>query len=442
MFRLAGAAARSSDVGLARPVGWLLSAFAAWLAAAAAGAFAPIGPALLIGAVFALVDRACVPVAGERSLVRGMWAGLGDTAVVASCAILSVPIVQPGRAVLTIGVVVLAGAVVDRLAAPRTGRLRAALVMLPLLLWVGHGLAFPQARADFMREKWPQVRPALGPFFALARADVGRPVELDTGAVAWLTLPSGSPPYRPALFFHGADEDGAYQRGALFMRRALVGAGYAVLAVDERGFGASPLPPDLRDVPGWNPEPTSLAAARYLESLPEVEGSVLAVGHSMGATRALRFLNAWVGASAAVVLGATVMPPPEENARFYERFLDDFDLEDSGLPAALVLRVRNRFFNNDRAVGALDPGHAPVLFVRFTFEYENIIEGRDELFAMIPGRKVAWELRADHQFVSSRVHGVLTGDWRVMRRLQEGLRRFADGRQPSNGAPMGFSPRR
>ena len=41
--------------------------------------------------------------------------------------------------------------------------------VLPLLLWVGQGLAFPQARAEFLQEKWPQIRPVLGPFFAAAR---------------------------------------------------------------------------------------------------------------------------------------------------------------------------------------------------------------------------------------------------------------------------------
>ena len=115
---------------------------------------------------------------------------------------------------------------------------------------------------------------------------------------------------------------------------------------------------------------------------------------------------------------------------------------ESGLSPEFVLAVRTRYFNNDVAASALRQGHAPVLFVRFAFDYANIIEGRNQLFDMIPGRKVSSELRSDHQFLSSRVHGVLIGDWRVMRRLQIGMGRFVEGRSPRNGAKLPFSPRR
>lgn len=442
VFRLAGAAARSSDAGLARPLGWLLCSSAAWLAGAAAGAFAPIGPALLVGLIFSLVDRESVPEVAGRFDRRRVTAALGDIAVVAASAYLSIPMLSPRVLVLTIGALVIGGAIIDRTVATRSRELRAFLLLLPLLLWVGHGLAFPQTRAEFRREKWPQIRPALGFFFAAGRADIGTPVELDTGAFAWLTLPAGPEPYRPALFFHGADADGAYQRGALFMRRALESLGYAVLAVDERGFGASPPPANVHDLGGWDPEPASAAAARYLEALPQVEGRVLAVGHSMGATRALRFVDEWLGASAAVILGAAATPPAEDDERLYNRFLNDLDLEESGLTREFVLDVRNRYFNNDLAAVSLYEGHPPVLFVRFSFDYENVIAGRNALFEMIPGQKVSWELRSDHQLASSRVSGVTTGDWRIMRRLQVGLSRFVEGRSPRDGSPMRFAPRR
>lgn len=433
VFRFAGAAARTGEAALARLLGWLLCACAAWLAGAAAGGFAPVGMALLLGALFSFIDHF------ERR--AAVWV-VGEVAVVVACGYVSIPALAPATIAATAGIVVVAGAIIDRVAAPLPRAARLVAVMSPLLLWGGHGLLFADARAEFLQEKWPQIRPALGPFFALARADVGEPVELDTGAVAWLTLPPGPPPYRPALFFHGADEEGAYQRGALFLRRTLTGLGYAVLALDAPGFGASAPPGELRDIDAWDPDPSSLAAARYLTSVPGVEGSVLAVGHSMGATRSLRFLDQWVGASAAVMLGATVMPPAAENERIYDRFLDDFDLEDSGLSPEFVLAVRNRYFNNDVVAGSLPEGHAPLLFVRFAFDYQNIIEGREQLFAMIPGRKVRWELRSDHQFASSRVYGVLMGDWRIMRRLQIALGRFVEGRDLGTDVALPFRPRR
>jgi pimeloyl-ACP methyl ester carboxylesterase len=467
VFRLAGAATRDAVAPLARPAGWLLCACAAWLASAAAGGFAPLGLALLIGGLFSFVDHF-----ERRAPVRG----LGEIAIVVACGYASVPVLAAARIAPTGAAVALAGAAIDRIVAPlaraafpgakpthpplpndggtsvtltsaSTGSRLAQVAMLtcallPLWLWIAHGLAFPQQRAEFLQEKWPQIRPVLGPFFTVARANVGEPMELPGGAVGWLTLPPGPPPYRPALVFHGADEEGAYQRGALFLRRALVGLGYAVLAVDAPGYGASAAPRALHDLEAWDPEPLSVAAARYLVARPDVEGSVLAVGHSMGATRALRFLDAWVVASGAVILGATVMPSAADDERLYNRFLDDLDLEASSLTPDLVLSVRNRYFNNDAAAGALREGHAPVLFVRFAFEYANIIEGRSELYAMIPGRKVQWELATDHQFHSSRVQGVLFGDWQTMRRLQSGLRRFLDGRAPRGGSKLPFTPRR
>ncbi len=440
VFRIAGAAARGGDAPLGRLLGWSLSACAAWLAAAAVGAFSPIGLALLAGVMFSFIDHF-----ERRLLVQAT----GDTFVVVACGLTSMPRLTVATMVATAAAVIVAGVMIDRALAPLAGRatpltggLRVVAVMLPLLLWIGHGQAFPEARAEFMREKYPQLVPAFGSFFAVARGDVGEAVELDTGAIGWLTLPPGPPPYRPALFFHGSHEEGAYQRGGLFVRRTLVSLGFAVLAIDERGFGASPRPQSLDETDSWDPLPSSLAAARYLESLPGVEGSVLAVGHSMGATRVLRFLGGWPGASAGIIMGATIMPPASENERFYTAFLDDYDLEESGLDPAFVLDVRTRYFNNDKSAAALPGGHAPILFMRFAFDYSNIIEGRDELYAMIPRRKVSWELRADHQFGSSRVRGVLTADWRTMRSMQRALGRFVDGFNPTTGAPMRTAPRR
>jgi pimeloyl-ACP methyl ester carboxylesterase len=467
VFRLAGAAARNVVAPLANPAGWLLCACAAWLANAAAGGFAPLGLALLVGGLFSFVDHF-----ERRAPVRAV----GELAVVVACGYTSIPVPAASALALTGAAVVLAGAAIDRIVEPlaraafpgakpthppaptggsasvtltmtSTGSRLAQVAMLtcallPLWLWIAHGLTFPQQRAEFLQEKWPQIRPVLGPFFAVARANVGEPVELPGGAVGWLTLPPGPPPYRPALLFHGADDEGAYQRGALFLRRALLGLGHAVLAVDAPGYGASAAPRALRDLEAWDPEPLSVAAAHYLVARPDVQGSVLAVGHSMGATRALRFLDVWVVASGAVILGATVMPPAADDERLYNRLLADLDLEESSLTPDLVLSVRNRYFNNDAAAGALREGHAPVLFVRFAFEYANIIEGRSELYAMIPGRKVQWELATDHQFHSSRVAGVLLGDWQTMRRLQSGLRRFLDGRAPRDGSKLPFTPRR
>lgn len=459
VFRIAGGAARLYDgaplrVGAGdtrslnaaplRLLGWLLGAVAAWLAVAAAGGFAPVGLALFLGVGFTFVDH---------FRKRTFTCVIGELVIVIACATASIPALTWSTIAVSGAALLLGSIVIDRLLTRFLIRgpsglspvRRVALglcILLPVWLWVGHGLAYPQQREAFLEQKWPQIRRALGPFFAVARAEVGEAVELPGGAVGWMTLPPGPPPYRPAILFHGADEEGSYQRGALFLRRTLRGVGFAVLAVDAPGFGASDPPSPLRRLEAWDPEPVSRAAARYLDSVPEVEGSILAVGHSMGATRALRFLDIWVGASAAVIAGATVMPAASEDERLYDRVLDDFDIEDSGLSPAFVRRTRDRYFNNDDAATSLPTGHAPVFFLRFAYDYENIIEGRNELFGMIPGRKVQWELRSDHQFASSRVEGVLIGDWQLMRRLRIALQRFLDGRAPRSGERLRFAPRR
>jgi len=432
LFRFSGAAVRSSAVPFSSLIGWSLCAVGAWMAAAAAGAFAPIGLALLAGLVLSLIDS------HERR--QPLWL-VGDVIVVVVCGLISIP--RPSVASLAVAglAIAVAGGVLDQAARRLPGSLRTVAAILPLLAWVAYGQVVPEARAELLRNKGPELRAAAGMFFAAATAERGERIELDTGAVAWLTRPAGPPPYRGALFFHGSNHEGAYQRGGLFIRQALVGLGYAVLAVEQPGFGASPAPRPLDEVGSYDPRPSSIAAARYLESLPEVEGRTLIVGHSMGATSALRLLEEWLGASAGVIMGATLMPPEEENEVFYRAFIADYGLDLDEVSREFVLDVRSRYFNNDLAAARLHEGHAPVLFLRYAFEYTNIIEGRDELYEMIPGRKVNWELHTDHQMASSRLRGVMTGNWRVMRELRRGLGAFVEGISPVTGEPLRFSPR-
>ena len=432
VFRFSGAAVRTSAVPLSPLLGWGLCAVGAWLAAAAAGAFAPIGLALLAGFVLALID--------SRERRQPLWLA-GDAIVVVLCGLASIPRLNvASMAIAALGIAV-AGVVCDQAARRFPAYLRVVAALLPVLAWVAYGMLAPEARAELIRNKGPELRPAAGMFLAVAAAEPGERVELETGAVAWLTTPSGPPPYRGALFFHGSNHEGAYQRGGLLIRQALVSLGYAVLAVDQPGFGASPVPRPPDEAGSFDPRPTSIAAARYLEALPEVEGRTLVVGHSMGATSVLRLLEEWLGASAGVIMGATVMPPEEDNEIFYRAFIDDYGLDPDEVSRDFVLDVRSRFFNNDLAAVRLHEGHAPVLFIRYVFEYSNIIEGREELYAMIPGRKLHWELRTDHQMASGRLRGVMTGDWRVMREMRRGLGAFVEGTSPVTGEPLRFAPR-
>jgi hypothetical protein len=114
---------------------------------------------------------------------------------------------------------------------------------------------------------------------------------------------------------------------------------------------------------------------------------------------------------------------PARSSFWYRRFHSDRGLQDH-IPPAAYLDIRKRFYDRE-VVRALPPDHAPILFVRFEIEHANIVETRDALYAMIPGRKTAWNLaNSNHYFSSKRAMGIVIGDTRVMPLLASKLRLF------------------
>jgi alpha-beta hydrolase superfamily lysophospholipase len=151
----------------------------------------------------------------------------------------------------------------------------------------------------------------------LGRAERGGPWHLD------LVLPAGIPatlylpgPIAPAalrfpeppgvgngppavLLVHGYTSD----RVAMsLLARRLARAGFGVLAIDVRGHGTNPRG-FAQDPEGANLFEDLLAAAEWLRGSSWLDGSRLAVvGHSMGASAALRFAERDVGVDAAVMI--------------------------------------------------------------------------------------------------------------------------------------------
>lgn len=423
-----GAAALRIDASsvLPRCAGWLMAAVAVWLAAGVAGAWAPLWPALLIAAI-GIVDRS------GRSIA--LWAGCA-AALVIGLGMLSIPMLAPIRIGATALVVAAVGLSLDlilrRCTAPLRGvaRWAAAPVAVGVFAFVVFALVPPIG--DRGPRDWGEVV-SLSTGIAPSVIPGERRIALETGAVAWFDRPSGGQPYPGALFFHGAHPDGSHQPAALAARRALVHAGFAVLAVDRPGYGASPHPELDAEMAAWDPLPTDLSAYEALRGSPGVR-SVTAVGHSMGNFDVLALLSAGVPLDAAVMMGAALRGTNADEGE--EEYWDQRFFSDRGITAPPegfpVREIRYRYLDLKRHALALSVRHAPVRFVNFGVEWPNIVAHRDRLYELLPGRKEKWILPATTHYLSTedwRGVGLAIGDTGVTRRLAATLERLRQSLQ-------------
>jgi pimeloyl-ACP methyl ester carboxylesterase len=382
------------------------AAVSGWLAASAAGAFSPIWIAVATGATGACV-RALLP----RLAVNHGWELLA-----AGLALLtSTPRVGVARIGIAMALVLVVGAGLDRWARSRS--VRACLLMT----WIGGATCLAAAVFGSSIARNAGIAPKFGFLrIGLAPVCVGERVELPTGSVAWLDRPVRGASSQGALLFHGANPAGSTQPAACVVRRALLDAGYVVLSVDHPGYGESPAPGVSDSVADWNPLPTAHAALRWLGELEEVD-SVIAVGHSLGASDVLRLLAESGEISAGVMLGAALGDLESRDEYWHGRFHTDRGLE-ARMSFEKWLAVRNAYYDNGRLADQLAGDHAPVLFVRFVREHANLVASRDSLFERLPGRKLVADLASFHYFDARIVAGVLLGDTGVMQALADSLR--------------------
>ena len=94
---------------------------------------------------------------------------------------------------------------------------------------------------------------------------------------------------RPAiLILHGASMWGRKLALYRLMAKRLARHGYAVLAIDVRGFGDSDDPPSLDDLSSLDSSQDVINAITYLTSLPHIDQNrIYLLGHSMGARLAI-----------------------------------------------------------------------------------------------------------------------------------------------------------
>lgn len=429
----------SSRSRVLRLAGWAYAMGSVWLAAGLLGAYTPLWPTLPL-ALLGWASSAAVP--------RRVIEPAADVLAAFVFAALAVP---PLTFTATLGlvlIVLIVGELAEHLR-PR-GAARTVRIVLrgasALLLAAGLGLLVGSIVVDWHDE--PTARhslftPSLG--IMLPRDDVQR-IELETGATAWLRPSRETDSGMGALVFHGAHPMGSRQKAARVIRRALAAAGYTVLLVDHPGYGGTPLPPLDSPLEAWDPLATQEAALRVLAQQPGVE-RIVVVGHSMGCVDVLRLLargeQGFIRGKVvqAVLFGAAAGNTDERADYWRGRFLSDRHLPGGALSADRIDAIRQRFYDAEALARQLGPEHPPILFACFEREFVNIRAGRDALYALLPGRRQRWDIRATHYFSTSdfNVVRLAVGDTAVAARVSDRLRQLASEHDVSHGASHGAS---
>ena len=400
--------------GVAWALATMFIALANWQLAAAAGVGAPIWLGVAVGFVLSLASlpRASSTQGGARLVLL-------DASMVLLLGALAPAPVHTIPLLAACAAAALAGWASDKLLRGLGRGARMIVALSPLALVAALSLLSVPGMDTSAR----QLRSAHGRF-TLVPAPRGERVMLDTGAVAWLDRVGSE---RGAVLFHGANPEGSQQRAALALRRALVGAGYSVLAVDHPGYGQSPGAHAGSPLEAWDPLPTALAAVSLLERKVRPQ-SVLLVGHSMGCTEVLRLLAAGYRPQGALLFGAGLPDPADRDAYWHLRFHEDRRLK-SSLTAHRVKQILARYYNSPALLQALAPDVPEIGFVTFEYEHKNIAATRDAYYGLLPeGRKRRHALRGSDHYCSSRrvpACDLLLGDSRVQAGLVDVFRQAA-----------------
>lgn len=432
IVRIIGALIRQNGrYGIVRAVGWAACMTAVWLAAGAFGAWTPWWPALI-----AALGGALLEMRWSSHYIRPT----ADALLTIAVGLLSAPVLALAPLGAATGMVVVTGLAADWLARRINIRLPrrpvifiGSLVIAALLLFnsrlvadgwraisddfltinaVSSGLGvFPRSRLVYLG-----VTPA--PFA------MGERIVLESGAVAWLDRPTGDGPFPGMVFFHGSGSDGSMSPASIAVRRAALDAGYVVLALDHIGFGQSPLPDVNADILAWDPLLSAVEAVETLRAMPEVS-TVIVAGYSMGAGDVLRVLPAVSGIDAAILLGASAIPPVDHNQFWYESFHTDRRMT-AHLSPERYDELIERFYDNLGMASVLPLTHPPVLFINFEYELDVVLARQDVLYEAVPGCKGVWKFTdTTHYFDLADVAGLALGDTRAVRELSGQFRLLA-----------------
>lgn len=404
----AAAASASERPGIARGGAFALPV-ATWAAAASAGVAAPAWVAVLAGAAAVAAHAAS---GGDARWVYGVDAAV----VVAGSAVFVSSTTLPGS-VLLAAVVAAAWLAVDRLARAAGPVLRWGLVAVAAAVLAVGGEAYLSRAVD--RPLYPL--PGALPRVAFIPECGGERVEIPPRSVAWLERPPGEPPHPAALLLHGAHPRGARQPAACAIRAALSDRGYAVLALDHPGFGASAPPDSSAPIRAWDPVVPARAALDWIRRRPDLDAR-LVVGHSMGTVDAIRLAGGDPRGVRAVVLIGSSIPeggPPED--WWYRRFQRERGLS-YRLPRDAWREIERRYYRTERALESLGGEGPETVFVTVEREWDDLAGNRGEVFRRLPPprRRVRLE-GASHYLNTFGVPGAVATDGGVLRDLRNAL---------------------
>ena len=355
---------------------WL--GLAGWALGAILQAWVPIWQMLVVGLVLSLLS-AFSP-AKSQSCARP----LADFFTIVSLGALSVIPVQLALVVSAALAFAVAGYVLDRGATLLSPRLHPLVLAMPAVLLLLLGLQVRQP-GDFGSRLLEE-----DPLFPLRAALVvptsGERLPLPQNTAAWLLETPIDEPRGTAVVLHGNHPSGSRQPSGIVLQGALLRAGYDVLAVDHPGFGSSAAPAATAGWRAWDPAFGALQALRYLQSQQGADlRETIIVGHSMGVDVALKVAADGARASDVYLWGGSLDRPYGPN------WLSGFHRERNlpcCLPAAVTDRIREEFYGGgDRFAVELPADHAPVHFVRFGLEHEDVTRDRELLYAAIPEPK-------------------------------------------------------
>ena len=267
-------------------------------------------------------------------------------------------------------------------------------------------------------------------FLGLSPAQQGRPVTLDNGSRAWVSWPDVDGPVPAALILHGNDNDASQQASALVLHRALLKAGYLVMALDHLGYGETPLPSLAAPLEDWDPQGGRLAAYDWLAARENVREIVL-VGHSMGADGVWRLAAERDEVSRIYLFGASLAAEQplrtsakvewDEFAGEYERFHQKRGLT-GRIDPDQYLAIIATYYGTPLA---MIEGGPSITFVAFATEWPDIVASRDQLYATLPEPKGQYPFPTNHYFSATDWRGLMAGDTRAVSEL---VTLFSEGR--------------
>jgi pimeloyl-ACP methyl ester carboxylesterase len=385
---------------------WCLNPFSIWLFVSALGGYTPIWPALIIGIIESLIYF----VKKDEKLIY-----LADILQILLLGYISIPMIN--IYVLFIGVIIWMSLIIFLNIAmqkiPLKGQISCCLAPVIIVGVLGIGWRhILKNQVKIFKEYFPNI--------GITFPHNGDRIVLDTGAVGWFDKSKEKGPYDAALFFHGANPEGARQPAAIILRRALSDAGIAVLSVDYIGFGETPVPPKNVHISKWDPLPHALSGLKTLYSKKEVD-KVFVMGHSMGSGSVVWLLGQNQKIKGAVIFGGGIDSKKGEKIEpisdyWYKRFHSDRKMKYM-LSKKEIMAIDEKY-STEIGLTTLTKDHASILFVYFENEWPDLIKARQNLYEAIPGKKKIWNLNGStHYFSSIKYGNFIIGDTRVAKRV-------------------------